>query len=297
VIAAGGAGDASLTGAAALSTGRRAARAPPLRRPRGERLHFMVRTPMPEGPTIVILKEEAASFAGRTVRQVTGNSSQDIQRMRGRKILAIRSWGKHFLLEFSDFSLRVHFMLYGSYRINERREAAPRLSLQFDGGDELNFYACSIKFIDQPLDEVYDWSADVMSPDWDAKAARKKLKQMPQALAADALLDQNVFSGVGNIIKNEALHRIRVHPESLIGALPSRKLSELIAQARDYSFDFYRWKKAYELKRHLQVHTKTHCPRDGERLSFRKHLGRFKRRAFFCPVCQRLYPASGDGEA
>lgn len=249
---------------------------------------------MPEGPTIVLLKEEAAAFAGRVVRRVAGNSTQDIQRMRGRKILVIRSWGKHFLVEFSGFSLRVHLMLYGSYRINERREAAPRLSLQFEDGEELNFYACSVKFIEQPLDEVYDWSADVMNPHWDAKSARAKLKQMPQALVADALLDQNVFSGVGNIIKNEALHRIRVHPESLVGALPPKKLSEFIAQAREYSFDFYRWKKAYELKRHLQVHAKTHCPRDGARLSFRKQLGRYKRRAFFCPLCQRLYPPAAD---
>jgi endonuclease-8 len=54
------------------------------------------------------------------------------------------------------------------------------------------------------------------------------------------LLDQHVFSGVGNIIKNEVLHRIRVHPESTVGGLPSRKLGEMIRQARDYSFDFLR---------------------------------------------------------
>ena len=37
---------------------------------------------------------------------------------------------------------------------------------------------------------------------------------------ADALLDQDVFAGAGNIIKNEVLHRIRVHPESPVGRLP-----------------------------------------------------------------------------
>lgn len=67
---------------------------------------------MPEGPTIVILKEPAVAFAGRVVEHVAGNSAQDIQRMRGRQILAIRSWGKRFLLEFSGFSLRVHVMRY-----------------------------------------------------------------------------------------------------------------------------------------------------------------------------------------
>ncbi|NUO75865.1 MAG: endonuclease [Lysobacter sp.] len=244
---------------------------------------------MPEGPTIVILKEEAASFVGRKVRRVSGNSKQPIQRMQGATVQALRSWGKHFLIQFDGYALRVHFMLYGSYRINEQRPAAPRLSLEFDGGDEFNFYACSIKFIDEPLDQVYDWTGDVMNPCWDPKAARAKLRRAPTQLVADALLDQDVFAGVGNIIKNEVLHRIRLHPESHVGALPARKLGEMVAQASEYSFDFYRWKKAYELKRHFQVHTKTHCPRDGQRLSFRRHLGRYKRRAFFCPVCQRLY--------
>jgi endonuclease-8 len=244
---------------------------------------------MPEGPSIVILKEEAAAFAGRKVLRVSGNSKQDLQRMHGRRIVALRSWGKHFLLDFGDFALRVHFMLFGSYRINDRRESPPRLSLAFARGEELNFYACSLKFVEGDLDAAYDWSGDVMSETWNPARARRKLKAQPDTLAADALLDQAVFAGVGNIIKNEVLHRIRVHPESRIGALPPRKLGELIKQAREYSFDFYAWKKAYVLKKHYQVHAKTHCPRDGTRLTYRKHLGRAQRRAFYCEACQRLY--------
>jgi len=50
---------------------------------------------------------------------------------------------------------------------------------------------------------------------------RRRLRARPDLLACDALLDQDIFSGVGNIIKNEVLHRIRVHPESTVGALPA----------------------------------------------------------------------------
>ena len=46
---------------------------------------------MPEGPSIVILKEEAAAFAGRKVLRVSGNSKLDLERMRNRKILSLRS--------------------------------------------------------------------------------------------------------------------------------------------------------------------------------------------------------------
>ena len=246
---------------------------------------------MPEGPSIVILRELAEDFVGKKVQRASGNTKVvDPQRMAGRTIRDLRSWGKHFLIVFDDFTVRVHFMLFGSYAIDARKEnRVPRLSLGFARGREMNFYACSLKLIEGDLDAAYDWSADVMSPTWNPRAARRKLVAQPDTLAADALLDQAVFSGVGNIIKNEVLHRIRVHPESTIGALPSRKLGELIKEARNYSFDFLEWKKAFVLRKHYQVHTKLHCPRDGTRLSYRKHLGRAQRRAFWCETCQRLY--------
>ena len=244
---------------------------------------------MPEGPSIVILREQAAKFAGREIHTVGGNSRLDIQRMAGLRLEEMRSWGKHFLLCFDGFALRVHFLLWGSYRIDERREgSAERLSLGFDNG-ELNFYSSSLKYIEGDIDDVYDWGADVMSDAWDPKAARRKLKAMPEALVADALLDQDVFAGVGNIIKNEVLFRIRVHPLTPVGALSARKLGELVKEAREYSFDFYRWKKDYVLKKHYQVHTKTECPRCGRRLEFVAKLGRKQRRAFFCTHCQKLY--------
>ena len=168
---------------------------------------------MPEGPTLLLLREEAERFAGRKVLEVGGNSRlPDLQRMKGKTVKAVRTWGKHFLMEFRGFSLKVHFMLFGSYRIDERREnASPRLSLRFTNG-ELNFYASSIKFIEEPLDEIYDWSADVLSDAWNPKAAKAKLRKQPQLLACDALLDQSIFSGVGNIIKNEVLFRTRSNP-------------------------------------------------------------------------------------
>jgi endonuclease-8 len=243
---------------------------------------------MPEGPSIVILKEQAASFAGKKIITATGNAKLDKARLEGERVVALRSWGKHFLVEFDGFALRIHFMLFGSYRIDERKEAAPRLSLGFARGRELNFYSCSVRYLEGNLDDLYDWRADVMSDSWDPLLARDKLKAMPNALVCDALLDQNVFAGVGNIIKNEVLFRIRVHPLSTAGALPATKRRELIKEARNYSFDFLAWKKAFVLKQHWLVHTKTLCPRCNVSLS-RGHLGLTRRRSFFCDRCQVRY--------
>jgi endonuclease-8 len=163
----------------------------------------------------------------------------------------------------------------------------PRLSLGFGNG-ELNFYACSVKYIEGDPDDTYDWSVDVMSEQWDAAAARKKLRAMPDTLVCDALLDQAVFAGVGNIIKNEVLFRIRVHPLSAVGALPAAKLRALVEQARQYSFDFMAWKKAYVLKKHWLGHTKRICPRCDIALT-KAHLGKAQRRSFFCERCQKKY--------
>lgn len=210
---------------------------------------------MPEGPSIVILKEEVQAFAGKKIISVAGNSKQDIQRLAGKKIIGFRSYGKHFLICFKDFFVRIHFLLFGKYTVNDRKVNPPRLALIFSKG-EINFYSCSVQFIEQDLDEVYDWSADVLNDSWDAKAAKKKLLQKPDAFVTDALLDQNIFAGVGNIIKNEVLYRTRIHPENKVGDLPVKKLNELIKQARVYSFDFLEWKKAFVLRKHWKVHTK-----------------------------------------
>jgi len=250
---------------------------------------FFIFNPMPEGPSIVILKEEAWKFKGKKVLEVSGNSKVDQSRLADQKVIALQSWGKHFLICFPGFTVRIHFLLFGSYRIDEKKsDASPRLSFIFENG-ELNFYSCSVKFLEGDLDSHYDWSVDVMNDAWDPKKAKAKLKERPNMLACDALLEQDIFSGVGNIIKNEVLYRIKVHPESMVGKLPAAKLDQLIEEARIYSFQFLEWKKKYELKKHWLAHTKGWCLRCNLPMVKKQHMGVKKRRSFFCTNCQVLY--------
>lgn len=242
---------------------------------------------MPEGPSIVILKEAVQSFVGQKVTEVSGNRKIDIQRIQGQTVTEFISFGKQFLIKLEQFAIRIHLLLFGTYRINERKETPARLSLRFLNG-ELNFYGCSVQFIEGDLDEIYDWSADVMSDAWDPEAAKSKLINRPSMMVCDALLDQDIFAGSGNIIKNEVLYRIRVHPETLISHLPEDKLEELIAETRNYSFDFLQWKKQFQLKKHWLAHTKKKCLRCNLPLS-KLYLGKTNRRSFFCINCQIKY--------
>lgn len=243
---------------------------------------------MPEGPSIVILKEEVQKFTGKKIIAVSGNSKIDQSRLADQTVVAFKSWGKHLLICFNGFTLRVHFLMFGSYRIDEKKaEVSPRLALTFENG-ELNLYACSVKFLEGDVNVDYDWSGDVMNDMWDPEKAKTKLQQRPDALVCDALLEQDIFAGVGNIIKNEVLYRIQVHPESMIKKLPEDKLDKLIEEAHVYSFQFLKWKKNHELKKHWLAHTKMWCLRCNLPM-IKKYTGVKKRRSFICSNCQVLY--------
>ena len=90
---------------------------------------------MPEGPSIVILREEVAAFTGQRIERAEGSAKVDKARLTGQVVREFRSWGKHLLIELEDVSVRIHLLLFGSYRINERKDAAPHIpTLGQEGG-------------------------------------------------------------------------------------------------------------------------------------------------------------------
>jgi endonuclease-8 len=243
---------------------------------------------MPEGPSILILKEKLLQFKGKKVLDANGYAKGfDAEMLIGKTLKDIKTWGKHTLLVFPKFAVRVHMMLFGSYYINDRPKKNASLHMQFSNG-EVNFSISSIKLIEEPLDEIYDWSADILSKKWDSDKALIKLKAKPKMMICDALLDQKIFAGSGNIIKNESLFRARLHPESIIGEIPDQKLEELIDEVLKFSLDFLAWRKKGELTKHLEAHEKNICPRN--LIPFHKtDTGKTKRHSYYCEKCQELF--------
>ena len=246
---------------------------------------------MPEGPSIIMFKEELMHFRGKKVLQASGVSKTiEPEQLKGRTITDLKSFGKHLLLGFGDeLTLRIHFLMFGTYRINDTKDAPVRLHLGFAKKEELNFYTCSLRFIEGPLDDVYDWSGDIMNESWDEKAALKKLRALPEdAMICDALMNQDIFAGLGNIIKNEILFRTQVQPESMVHAIPAKKLKELVQEAVKYSFEFLAWRREGTLRKHWQAHNQKICPQD--KTPFQKgHPGKLERRSFWCEACMVRY--------
>src|SRR3569833_1443708 len=123
---------------------------------------IVIGKPMPEGPSLIIAREEMLPFIGKKVIAVSGNTKTDKERILNKKLLDIKTWGKHLLLCFDGFTIRIHFLMFGKYLVNAKRESDPRLSMQFKSG-EINLYTCSVKFIEEALDEIYDWTSDVLN--------------------------------------------------------------------------------------------------------------------------------------
>jgi endonuclease-8 len=260
----------------------------------GNRLNALLKADlMPEGPSILILKELITPlFKGKKILKVIGNAKVDMTKLKGEKIIDIRSWGKQLLIFTNQTTIKIHLLMFGSYSIDENKKPARslRLGLMIPG-HAIYFYTCSVRLLDGNAANLYDWQADVLSEEWDPGQARKKLKAISTTMICDALLDQQIFSGVGNIIKNEVLYRVRLHPENFIKSIPPKKLSELIKEARNYSFDFLKWKKKFILKKQWLVHTKKTCLRCNLPI-IKTYPGKTKRRTFFCIRCQKKYPGT-----
>jgi len=237
---------------------------------------------------MVFLQEQLAPFIGQLVLKADGNAKNiPFDKIKEQVLTSIKTFGKELLFCFPDFAIRIHLMLFGKYAINHALNRALRLGLTFETG-EINFYACDCRLITKPLDEVYDWSTDVLHASFNPDKAWQKLMSKPQRLICEALLDQEILAGVGNGIKNEVLFQSQIHPESLIGEIPEAALKNLILAGVKLSAEYLTWLQEETSKEHWQVYQQKICPRD--QIPLRKEkIGKSGRSSYFCDKCQHLY--------
>jgi endonuclease VIII len=248
-----------------------------------------------EGPSLFLAKEQLKPFKKKRILSVSGNTKIGKERLEGRIVKDIFSWGKHLVFQFDDFAMRVHFMLFGTFEAvvdgkrvtgDYKRTLVPRLGLAFPNGEILMFN-CSIKFIENAEAKgEYDFTTDVMSKSWDPNAAYKKVRQENNEQIADVLLDQDIFSGVGNIIKNEVLSLAYANPKTKVEDISPKKLKEIITLAHSYSQQFYAWRKKFVLTKNLKIHRRAACPHCGVKVIHEK-TGKRQRISHYCPVCQK----------
>ncbi len=68
-----------------------------------------------EGPSLFLAAEQLKPFIKKKILSVTGNTKIGKEILLNKKIIDIFSWGKHLVIQFDNFALRIHFMLFGSF--------------------------------------------------------------------------------------------------------------------------------------------------------------------------------------
>lgn len=241
---------------------------------------------MPEGPSILHLKHQLQPFKGKVVKHAGGYGDMPTEWLNGKKLLHIETWGKHLLLIFNNGTVRVHLGLFGDVVINERKKVNRSFFLEFATG-EINGYVVKAAKLDKPLDEIYDWRTDILSPQFKKAWIKTLLKKQAAKTIDDVLMDQNIFTGVENKIRNEALYRAAIHPLSIVGKIPAVKITKLINEVVNYACIFYQQLEKDGVNDFFEIFQQNYAA-DGSKVTM-KVLPKTKRKIFFSEHRQQLY--------
>jgi len=241
---------------------------------------------MPEGPSILHLKNQLLPFKGKIVKDAGGYGKMPAGWIKGKKLQDILTWGKHLLFVFKDGTVRIHLGLFGEIMVNERKKVNRSFFLEFATG-EINGYIVRAQKLEKPLKEIYDWRTDILSPNFNKVYIRSLLKAEAAKTIDDVLMNQSVFSGVGNKIRNEALYRAGIHPLSITGKIPPAKITRLLKEVVAYAKFFYDQLEKKGVNDSFGVYQQEYAA-DGSEVTM-KVLPKTKRKIFFSEHSQRLY--------
>ena len=74
-------------------------------------------------------------------------------------------------------------------------------------------------------------------------------------------------------------------PANEVKNITASELQALIAETKKFSLLFYKWRKVFLLRKHLDIYQKSICPCCGTKVK-REKTGKRNRVSHFCPVCQ-----------
>jgi endonuclease VIII len=199
---------------------------------------------VPEGDTIF---QTAAALRSLLVgRQVLAASARTpgpaIERVVGSHVTSIEPFGKHMVIRFDNgLALHTHLRMSGTwhrYAPGERWKMPAwkaRVVLEVPEHVVVCFNAPVAELMEDRAVELHpaivSLGPDLVRPEFDSDEAFRRLKARPELEIAEALLDQRVMAGVGNVFKSEVLFIDSVYPWTHVSALDDPVLRRLIFTA------------------------------------------------------------------
>jgi endonuclease-8 len=269
---------------------------------------------MPEGDTIhSAAKRVGAALVGHSIESIRAPQARHRldrwpERLNGAGVRSVDAHGKHLFVRFdNDLTLHSHLRMGGSWRVFPRggrwTRGAHRAWLvirtddaevvQFDG-PVLELMTDSRTRFDNRLTSL---GPDILAPELDEREFLRRLRDDDQTRGlGDALLDQRIIAGIGNIWKSEGCYMARVDPwrrlaevtndEALAIVRGNRPLMQLsVEQGRPVT-----WKPEIPARgrenRHWVFNRDGRPCRTCDTIVLARGQGDDNRTTYWCPQCQ-----------
>lgn len=252
---------------------------------------------MPEGDTIHRAAARMnAALAGRVIELADAPSPRSpvhtrAAELQGRTLEGAEAFGKHLVAHFSGgLALHSHLGMNGRWLIAADgrlpygkpwlRLASGRGIASQTGGKLLRIVSESRARNDPGLLRL---GPDPLRPGFDVEAAADRLRRLGAGREiGDALLDQEIIGGIGNVIRVEALFRAGVSPWRKVAELSGDELEAVVSEnQRVMQISIAKGRRPKAIYRA----NRRGCPRCRGPVESRGQ-GDDNRTAYWCPRCQ-----------
>ncbi len=244
---------------------------------------------MPEGDAIHRAARRLQVLVGQELEVETPHPRAAVKqlapRLDGRRLEGVEAIGKNLLFRFEGgIVLRSHLRMSGRWRVLGRDAAIFGTPwLVFRGEEHVGvLWGGPVLELDRGV--ALRLGPDILAepPDYDEMVARIRREHASRQVG-DALLDQRLVAGIGNIWKVESLWLQRISPWLPLGDVSDDELCAVLASAHEVMHARvegvpYR-ANIYRRKGHM-------CPRCGTPVKSWPQ-GDDARMTYWCPACQR----------
>jgi endonuclease-8 len=248
-------------------------------------LHFM-----PEGDSIHRVAQRLQTLVGERLEVETPHPRARVtgvaNRLDGRRLLGVEAVGKNLLLRFEDgLVLRSHLRMKGRWQVLERngtstRRGMPWLVLRGESTEAILWHGPVLELDDTRVRRL---GPDILAdpPDIDEMVGRMRRANQNLAIG-EAVLNQRLVAGIGNLWRAEALWRARVSPWTRLGDVSDGELRAALGEAAQL---MRRSLDSGLRQRAVYRQAGRPCPRCGTAIASRGQ-GDANRIAYWCPSCQ-----------
>ena len=243
---------------------------------------------MPEGDSLHRAARALQVLVGERVAVETPHpqaaAKQLAPRLDGRLLETAQAVGKNLLLGFEGgLVLRSHLRMRGRWQVRPRgspRRGRPWLVLASPTHEALLWNGPVLELTRRVLSRL---GPDILADPPDLAAMVAGLRRADQSRElGDALLDQRLVAGIGNVWRAEALWRARVSPWRRLGGVSKEELERVLGEAARLmraALDGARSQRA------VYRRAGRPCPYCGTPIRSRGQ-GDDNRTAYWCPACQ-----------